>query len=294
MDSDVSRGKPPAPRKVKFAPKAPPRRVPKAEVKTEVVDDADAVQARDLLRRFNESSMRAKPKAEKKVSASQIAFGVGGASASIKSYGTPWGGSLSGSSQSSAFGGVREKEYQEPWDYYSYYPVTLPLRRPYLGNPELLDEEEFGEAAESSAYDENSSNPATELGLLEENPEASLFLVRLPQILPMIKQSATEGDQDAPSSSKKPVGARPVERPCNLDDLPSGLLGKLLVYRSGAVKLKLGDTLYDISSGMECVFAQDAVVVNSAEKNCCTVGEISKHVIITPDVDAILESVADL
>ncbi|KAF1894745.1 hypothetical protein Lal_00021038 [Lupinus albus] len=53
-------------RKLKFAPKAPPLRKPKLEVKTE---------ARNFLRRFNENSMKARPKVEKKVSASQIAFG---------------------------------------------------------------------------------------------------------------------------------------------------------------------------------------------------------------------------
>ncbi|XP_022731603.1 uncharacterized protein LOC111286081 isoform X2 [Durio zibethinus] len=42
-----------APRKMRFAPKAPPRRAPKLEVKTEVVEDIDAVQARDLLQRLN-------------------------------------------------------------------------------------------------------------------------------------------------------------------------------------------------------------------------------------------------
>lgn len=45
---------------------------------------------------------------------------------------------------------------------------------------------------------------------------------------------------------------------------------------------------------MESVFAQDAVVVNTAKKECCTVGEISKQVTITPDIDAIIENVADL
>ena len=50
----------------------------------------------------------------------------------------------------------------------------------------------------------------------------------------------------------------------------------------------------EVSSGMECVCAQDVVAVNTAEKHCCTVGEISKHVTVTPDIDAILDSVADL
>ncbi|CDP20758.1 unnamed protein product [Coffea canephora] len=36
----------------------------------------------------------------------------------------------------------------KPWDYYTNYPVTLPLRRPYSGDPEHLDQEEFGDASE--------------------------------------------------------------------------------------------------------------------------------------------------
>ncbi|KAK7388251.1 hypothetical protein VNO78_23062 [Psophocarpus tetragonolobus] len=263
--------------------------------KNEVVEDADddADQAaKDLLKRFNESAMKAKLKPEKKVSASQIAFGYGGESTSIKSYGSR-GGSRANINQNSAFSGRKEKEYQEPWDYYSNYPVTLPLRRPYSGNPALLDEEEFGEAADSRTYQENASNSAMELGLLEENLEASMFLINLPSKLPMITQSATAGDKDVSVKSKHPGDSKNVEKLCELNELSSGFMGKMLVYRSGAIKLKLGDTLYDVSSGMNCVFAQDLVAINTAQKHCCTIGEISKHVTITPDLDAIIDNMSD-
>lgn len=46
-----------------------------------------------------------------------------------------------------------------------------------------------------------------------------------------------------------------------------------------------------VSSGMDCSFAQDAVAVNNAEKHCCIVGELSKRLILTPDVDSILSMV---
>ncbi|KAE9592254.1 putative DNA-directed RNA polymerase III subunit RPC4 [Lupinus albus] len=96
-------------RKLKFAPKAPLLRKPKPKVKTEVVDNVDSVQARDLLRRFNENSMKARPKVEKKVSTSQIAFGDGGAANSFKSYGFPKDGSNINGSQTSASNVEREK-----------------------------------------------------------------------------------------------------------------------------------------------------------------------------------------
>ncbi|XP_019458392.1 PREDICTED: LOW QUALITY PROTEIN: uncharacterized protein LOC109358553 [Lupinus angustifolius] len=281
-------------RKLKFAPKAPSLRKPKPEVKTELVDNDDANQARDLLRRFNENSMKARHKVEKKVSASQIAFGDGGEASSFKSYGFAKGGSNINGSQSSASNVVREKDYKEPWDYYSYYPTTLPeeVRRPYAGNPETLDEEEFGEAAESRTYDENSSNPAMELGLLEENPEKSMFLIQLPASLPIFKGSA--GGEDANENSKPSKGSKNATKPCKLNELPSGIMGKMLVYKSGKIKMKLGDTLYDVSPGMNCMFSQEAVAVNTAQKHCCTIGEIGNHVTVTPDIDAVLDQLTDL
>ncbi|KAL5149359.1 DNA-directed RNA polymerase III subunit RPC4 [Glycine soja] len=290
------------PRKLKFKPRAPPRRVIKQEVKAEVVDDvdvdADAEHAakENLLKRFHEreSAVKAKYKVEKKVLASQIAFGYGGESTSMKSYGIPRGGSSININQSSASNGAKEKEYQEPWDYDSNYPVTLPLRRPYSGNPALLDDQEFGEAAEPRAYDENASNSAMELDLLEHNPEASMFFINLPTKLPMIKQSATAGSSDVNVKSRPHGGSKNVEELCELNELSSGFMGKMLVYKSGAIKLKLGDTLYDVSSGMKCACAQDLVAINTAQKHCCTIGEISKRVSITPDIDAIIDNLPDL
>lgn len=46
--------------------------------------------------------------------------------------------------------------------------------------------------------------------------------------------------------------------------------------------------------GSSCVFAQDVVTMNAAEKHCCVVGELTKRVILTPDVDSILDSIDQL
>ncbi|KAI3416847.1 uncharacterized protein J3R85_015020 [Psidium guajava] len=291
-----------APRKMRFAPKAPPARKQKpAVVKMEVRDDNDDdAKAKDLLRHFNEGIMKEKPKIERKVAPSQIAFGYGGTSTSLKSYHArkdqknvnPYQGASNGP-------GLRgEKEYREPWDYYSYYPVTLPLRRPYSGNPELLDEEEFGEASSSVTYDETMLNSATELGLMDSQHggslEPSMFFIQLPPTIPMAKRLTTaEGNETTESSTSSEVLSSSEKR-CSLDELPAGLMGKMLVYRSGAVKLKLGDTLYDVSSGLDCVFAQDVVAINKTEKHFCVVGELNKRAILTPDVDSILDSMNEL
>ena len=45
---------------------------------------------------------------------------------------------------------------------------------------------------------------------------------------------------------------------------------------------------------MDCGFAQDVVAINTAEKHCCVVGELKKRAAVTPDVDSILDRMADL
>ncbi|XP_059318441.1 uncharacterized protein LOC132068765 [Lycium ferocissimum] len=276
-----------APRKVRFAPKGPPRRAQKTVLpKPENIEaDVDAAKAEELMQRFNEASMKVKSKAEKK-GPTQVAFGYGG-SYSLKSYGPLKGHKAAGSMSDGGIGGQRvQKEYTEPWDYYTNYPVTLPVRRPYSGNPELLDEEEFGEASRSLTYDENSVKPAMALGLMEENLEEKMFFVQLPPTMPMLKQSVkTEGSETATSSKSSKAKA------CSLNELPGGFMGKMLVYKSGAIKLKLGETLYNVSPGMDCSFAQDVVAVNTEEKYCSNIGELTKRLIITPDVDSILDSI---
>jgi len=44
---------------------------------------------------------------------------------------------------------------------------------------------------------------------------------------------------------------------------------------------------------MNCSFSQDVVAINTAEKNLCTIGEISKHVTVTPDIDSLLDNLPD-
>lgn len=292
MDPASFEQKPKATRKVRFQPKAPGRKAPKAAVvKTEVIDDAESVEAKELIRRFQDG-LAAKPKIEKKSEPVQrVAFGYGSAIPS-NHY------SVSNGNNSSYQDKVRNsnlkgnKEYREPWNYYSNYPVTLPLRRPYSGNPDVLNDEEFGKLA---AFDENMSNPARELGLMEENSEPRMMFFQLPKTMPMTKRTAATASQTPTSSSKPPSGSsNPTEKTAGLEDLQAGVMGKMLVYKSGAVKLKLGDTLFDVSVGSNCVFAQDVVAINAAEKHFSVVGELNKRAIVTPDVDFILDSFADL
>ncbi|XVF54943.1 hypothetical protein PTKIN_Ptkin05aG0221500 [Pterospermum kingtungense] len=319
----------PGRRKVRFAPRAPqPSRKPKLTVtKSEASDeDGEAAQAQYLLGRFNENQTRQRPKAETK---SQIAFGPGAPSSNLlRTYGGQRGGTSSKStdlrkrSPNDNNGQVIcslpstskedwtdicssdaieeesapkiQREYIEPWDYrHSKYPITLPLRRPYSGDPELLDKAEFAEAARKE-YDESTINPASDLGLLDEGEKAKMFFFQFPNKLPIPKRSAsTKGKEKAENSvSSERFGA--LDKGYQFEELPAGCMGKMLVYKSGAVKLKLGETLYDVSPGSDCLFAQNVAALNTKEKHCCVVGEVGKRAVVTPDISSVLNSVIDL
>lgn len=82
----------------------------------------------------------------------------------------------------------------------------------------------------------------------EENPEGSMFFMQLPPTMPLLKTSATTDGQDQTTSTPKSGGSSTMQKSCTINELPAGFMGKMLVYRSGAVKLTLGDTLYDVSA----------------------------------------------
>jgi DNA-directed RNA polymerase III subunit RPC4 len=63
--------------------------------------------------------------------------------------------------------------------------------------------------------------------------------------LPQQPQSVAEPDKD---TKERRQGTMPSSvQGTKLKDLPGGLMGKILVYASGKVKMKIGDALYNVS-----------------------------------------------
>uniref|UniRef100_A0A1D1Y243 DNA-directed RNA polymerase III subunit RPC4 n=1 Tax=Anthurium amnicola TaxID=1678845 RepID=A0A1D1Y243_9ARAE len=288
------------PRKLKFAPKIPSRKAPKlAAPKTETPEEAAShVLEHELLKRVKQAEQapgRRAPKDERKAAPMEVAFGHQNSRTTYaRSYGFP---KPQQRHEDGVDGPTRnvEKEYVEPWNYYSYYPITLPLRRPYSGNPEILDEEEFGEASVDTQYDETSINPAEELGLMleEDGGQPQMFFFQLPASLPVAKRSDAAADAEKGKEIDGGKGGDPEKR-CSLEDLPAGLMGKIVVYRSGIIKMKLGDAFFDVTPGSNCMFAQDVMAINTQEKHCSLIGELNKRVIVTPDVETLFDSITKL
>ncbi|KAE9620165.1 putative DNA-directed RNA polymerase III subunit RPC4 [Lupinus albus] len=297
-------------RKMKFTPKPPRKRNPKPPPNPKPYEADD-----DEQRRWSDLGRR-DPNVERNSSV-QVAFGPAATSSSsnIGTYGVSKGssGKRNGSASKDfaseenslehSIASVEDqidicmidaaddtnkasvpkikKEYQEPWDYlHSYYPTTLPLRKPYSGDPEIRDEEEFGDATINVMYDESTINPAAELTLLEKSEQPRMHLFKLPPHLPFVKQVANKKGEEKVGSSGESTKGGPWE------DLPGGFMGKMLVYKSGAVKFKLGETLFGVSPGPNSKLTQDVVAMNTAQKHCCVIGQISKMAVVTPDLDS--------
>ncbi|KAK1288047.1 hypothetical protein QJS10_CPB19g01836 [Acorus calamus] len=269
-------------RKLKFTPKLRPARKATAQADsvakpkpTEADNAAVENKLLSLVKQSKEAYDRKGSRPERTLAPVQVAFGRGGQTSArtfgIPRYGTSSkNGSLIQGSSSGSTALDTPKEYVEPWDYYKNYPVTLPLRRPFSGDPVILDEEEFGEASRNREYDETQINAAEELNL---TPRMIFF--QLPETLPLSKRKDVVARKE--SEKQRNQSSR-------LEDLPQGLMGKMLVYKSGTVKMKIGDTLFDVTPGENCIFSQEIVAINTREKHCCAIGELSQRAVVTPDV----------
>lgn len=69
-----------------------------------------------------------------------------------------------------------------------------------------------------------------------------MFLFQLPKSLPLPRTSPSVVER------KGRAGGKEVKEGSNLQQLPQGYLGKMLVYKSGKIKMKLGDVTFDVSA----------------------------------------------
>eukprot|EP00249_Psilotum_nudum_P016546 c25877_g1_i2 orf=469-1500(-) len=302
-------------RKAKFEPKIPARRQKKPiAVKREPGDGGETTLPSEIMKLVKQSQedanqARGGRRPDTKVPV-RVAFGfgsaVGGRAAAGFHRGGVAGAGVSGADKKSSIkslqgsaqddmrldektGKLKKKDTDEPWDYSKYYPITLPLRKPYSGRAEDLDDEEFGETAATSVPDEDAVPCAEELDLINERDEDRLIFFQIPSLLPLTKEAAFSND-GAPEGSSSGVRTELNGTHISLNNISAGQMGKLLVYRSGAVKLKLGDVILEAVPGSQCVFAQELVTINPVTKQCCFLGDVTQRVVIVPDVDNLLNS----
>lgn len=75
-----------------------------------------------------------------------------------------------------------------------------------------------------------------------------MLFLQLPSSFPLVKRSASAKGKETDATSKPFKSVGPAEKGCSLEELPPGFMGKMLVYKSGGIKLKFGEILYDVSA----------------------------------------------
>ena len=73
-----------------------------------------------------------------------------------------------------------------------------------------------------------------------------------------------------------------------LDGLGDGALGCLTVHASGAVKLCVGDVLFDIHPGAPLTHCEQIVALNTGGRKAVVLGTAAARCVVTPDVVALL------
>jgi len=85
---------------------------------------------------------------------------------------------------------------------------------------------------------ENRYNNAQMIFSQEKSEQHKMFLFQFPKNFPFNVGSNKEKGQIGATTVSGKAGA--------LEELPSGYMGKMQIYKSGAIKLKLGETLFDV------------------------------------------------
>ncbi|KAG5840618.1 DNA-directed RNA polymerase III subunit RPC4 [Anguilla rostrata] len=83
------------------------------------------------------------------------------------------------------------------------------------------------------------------------------------------------------------------ENNCCLGQLREGLVGRLLVRKSGRVQLILGQITLDLALGTPCAFLQELVSVGTGEGrigDLSVLGHIKHKLVCSPDFEALLEN----
>ena len=58
------------------------------------------------------------------------------------------------------------------------------------------------------------------------------------------------------------------------------------IYKSGKIKLQIGNTLHDVTAGINCKFNQELGVIFPKTQECFFLGKVrEKKLVVTPDLN---------
>ncbi|POM67115.1 DNA-directed RNA polymerase III complex subunit Rpc53 (predicted) [Phytophthora palmivora] len=142
-------------------------------------------------------------------------------------------------------------------------------------------------------------------------PDDSLFFIQMPTTLPLssvvTKTVSTDEDESMESTNevkdqeakKAKENKNPDESPYvharddgvfdhSIESAPGGFIGKICVHKSGKMVLMLGDKQFEVAAAQTPSFCEEVYAVNMTEKHLSILGNVERHLVVTPDFDVLL------
>ncbi|QRV89027.1 DNA-directed RNA polymerase III subunit C4 [Ceratobasidium sp. AG-Ba] len=95
------------------------------------------------------------------------------------------------------------------------------------------------------------------------------------------EQTLSDDDEERPAQVKTEEDA---------DKPTGGIIGQLEIYRSGLIKMRLGNGIVmEVTAATQPSFLQHAVCLDDAKNRLVVLGEVNRRFIVSPDVDLLLE-----
>lgn len=96
------------------------------------------------------------------------------------------------------------------------------------------------------------------------------MFMQLPSVLPVVEDESTN-------------------KLIPISELPSGYLGKMIVYRSGKVQMKIGDILFDVDQGTTSSCHQEVAQISLKENKLFVLGSVKNRTVVTPNMEELLK-----
>lgn len=142
-----------------------------------------------------------------------------------------------------------------------YRPITIP----FVSEEAVREKEKKDEASSSLCHEEG------------EWLEDQLTLIQMPCILP---EPVDCRDEAIASNSQAGINA-----------IPDGKIGKMRVYKSGAVKMDIGGVEFEVLRGCDMKCHQEVCCVSVDQKVCMFMGPVPNKAVVVPALSSILKNV---
>ncbi|TYZ68767.1 hypothetical protein PybrP1_007014 [[Pythium] brassicae (nom. inval.)] len=154
------------------------------------------------------------------------------------------------------------------------FPTTLPLANAVATLPKGKEDVEMRDAEDESAP------------LSAEDARRSKLAVKEEKTALQSQPHDNKSEEPADETSARSLADELYDR--SIATAPGGFIGKLCIRRSGKTVLMIGDKQFDVAAAQTPSFCEEVYSIDTAEKQLYMLGSVERHLVVTPDFDALL------